>query len=604
MEGFSDNLIPSKTRGRLVVLLHGLMVGPESMRQVVKVIQDARPDADIYLPTLPYAIWHSTVPLADITSEVMKGIARTCAGRAAWGAENSSGAEYDEVILFGYSLGAVVARKAFIAAWGYAPDVAAADGDPSRVQPWARRVRTVIFLAGMNRGWLLNSALGYWESLLWRLGSFIGNVFLRGRATPFDIRRGAPFLVETRLQWLALTRRDQDRPDVAVVQMLGTIDDLVSPDDCIDFTIDMAGDQAFFLVEIPHTGHVDALQMKTPNGPGDGSVEAVRGEVLRSVLLFDRENLGKVAIKREYLADVLPPKPEPDVDNVVFVIHGIRDHGFWTQKIARKVRERAAAAGKSFRAVTATYGYFPMLPFVLPGKRREKVQWLMDQYTEARARYPRAEFSYVGHSNGTYLLARSLRDYPSARFKHVVFAGSVVRCDYDWASLLPAAPDGRGRVEKVLNYIASGDWVVALFPKGLEPIKPIDLGAAGHDGFIQADRHTDRIHQIRYIKGSHSAGIKESQWHEIAEFIVNGAPPSDDALRADHDLAATQDPKWRLAGRVAPGLLGFIIALIVGFALLLALAIPIGKPGALAATALVMVLLAYIWLLRTILLRV
>ena len=60
----------------------------------------------------------------------------------------------------------------------------------------------------------------------------------------------------------------------------------------------------------------------------------------------------------------------------------------------------------------------------------------MDRYAEARARYPRAELDYVGHSNGTYLAAKALHDYPAAHFKHIVFAGSVVRRDYDWLALI------------------------------------------------------------------------------------------------------------------------------------------------------------------------
>ena len=113
----------------------------------------------------------------------------------------------------------------------------------------------------------------------------------------------------------------------------------------------------------------------------------------------------------------------------------------------------------------------------------------MDQYTEARVRYPNAKFSYVGHSNGTYLVARALRDYAAAKFARIVFAGSVVRCDYDWEKYSKAA-DGEicrhSRVEKVLNYVATSDWVVAMFPKAMQLYRPIDLGGAGHDGFKQA----------------------------------------------------------------------------------------------------------------------
>jgi alpha-beta hydrolase superfamily lysophospholipase len=106
-----------------------------------------------------------------------------------------------------------------------------------------------------------------------------------------------------------------------------------------------------------------------------------------------------------------------------------------------------------------------LLPFLLPWARRKKVEWLMDQYTESKAKYPEAEFSYVGHSNGPYLLAGALRDYRCCRFKNVVFAGSVVHTDYDWSEFLGSQPQ---RVKVILNYVATSDAVVAFFPKAME----------------------------------------------------------------------------------------------------------------------------------------
>ena len=92
--------------------------------------------------------------------------------------------------------------------------------------------------------------------------------------------------------------------------------------------------------------------------------------------------------------------------HVVFVIHGIRDKGFWTKKIGRAIKERARDAGIRMRSVTSTYGYFALLPFIAPWTRQAKVEWLLDQYVGARALYPNAElFSYVGHSNGISRIA-------------------------------------------------------------------------------------------------------------------------------------------------------------------------------------------------------
>jgi hypothetical protein len=210
---------------------------------------------------------------------------------------------------------------------------------------------------------------------------------------------------------------------------------------------------------------------------------------------------------------------EPDVTDTVFIMHGIRDDGFWTHRIAKQVREPAKNA-LHIRARTPTYGYFAMLPFMLPWIRRQKVEWLMDQYVSVKAQFPNTEISYVGHSNGTYLAARALKDYAAANFKHLFFAGSVVKREYDWLGLLST-----GRVGKVHNARASADWVVALLPKSVEWSTKIDLGGAGFDGFDDAGKHPNLSQPKNFAHGGHSAAIIETQWPRIARFILEGTVP-------------------------------------------------------------------------------
>lgn len=160
----------------------------------------------------------------------------------------------------------------------------------------------------------------------------------------------------------------------------------------------------------------------------------------------------------------------------------------------------------------------------------------MDQYTEAVARYPNARFSYVGHSNGTYLLARALADYPAVRFHRVVFAGSVVRRTYDWRALRD-----RKQVDGVLNFVATADWVVAIFPKAFQTVRLSDLGSAGHDGFEAP------VGQVRYVCGGHGAALVEDNWDTIAKFVVDGTLEPKGEL-----LAPRQAWPVRLLGWVAP----------------------------------------------------
>ena len=184
----------------------------------------------------------------------------------------------------------------------------------------------------------------------------------------------------------------------------------------------------------------------------------------------------------------------------------------------------------------------------------------MDHYVLMRALYPGAKFSYVGHSNGAYLLARALLHYPAAKFHHVVFVGSVVRRDYPWSVPLPDKSENRpGQIDKILNYVATEDWVVAIFGKALQTFTGLfDIGSSGYDGFDEHRRETrhPNLHEAKFVVGSHGAGIREAHWNDIARFIVKGEPPTNDVPRdAPPEWKAVQPRLLRLASSGAAVLL-------------------------------------------------
>jgi hypothetical protein len=233
---------------------------------------------------------------------------------------------------------------------------------------------------------------------------------------------------------------------------------------------------------------------------------------------------------------------DPKVLNVAFVMHGIRDDGYWTHRLAKAIKEHAAKQNLRFEAITAIYGYFAMLPFVLSWIRSQKVEWLMDLYVSAKARFPSATFHYVGHSNGTYLAAKALEQYPAARFGHIYFAGSVVRTDFDWPAYV-----NEKRVQKI--HIARGatDWVVALLPKSLDYFT--DLGGVGFEGTERGGGTGYSIGGYGY--GGHGGAIREAHWSRIAGFVVNGVKPSETSwpVAVAGDVGANAEPPEELFAR-------------------------------------------------------
>lgn len=589
--GKDDGLDPGMPGGALVVVLHGLNGSPSGMRGVVAAVRAAFPGATIFCPRLPYAFALSLALPEQISASVV-GKIDTLMARG----------DHDRIVLVGHSLGSLVARKAAIIAHGEFFDAPFEPGLEEFVgkRPWADRIDRIVMLAGLARGWSLSAARNPLMAALWSVAILLGDVLVNGRLTLLLTRQGAPFIVQTRLQWLALVAHAKRARPIDVVQLLGSQDNTVAPDDTIDFAVDVANDN-FVLIELPNTDHASATVM---DGVGNHDrswrfTQALLKSPIELRAVRDAQNR-PIAIPNIFAGNGAPPERDPRVTDVVFVIHGIRDRGFWTRKIAQKVMEQVVQTGRTARAMTLSYGYLAMVPFVLPWMRRAKVRWMMDSYAEWRALYPNADFFYVGHSNGTYLAARALKDYPAARFKRIAFAGSVVRRQYDWAGTIT----GKWRqVDAVMNYVASQDWVVAIFPNGLSRIRALDLGSAGHHGFDQlacsdpvpqiggrvsaVKIGPETSYQIDYVAGGHGAGIRESQWDDIARFIVHGDPPE----RVDIDYVPRQAGWVIVLGWLPPLSLALIIVVAgaIGVALV-KLALAIGLFGWIAFALYLLVL--------------
>lgn len=472
----------------LVVVLHAPTSCPEKMAGVTSAVMNTMGDADLLIPKLPLHLASNADPAA-ITIALLETIDNAEQQR-----QGQLDEGYAEIILIGHCVGALLARKLYVFAQGENDD-AVFEATLDR-RPWAHKVTRIILLAALNRGWSIESNLPRAKSVLLRFGEGIARLLNKGHLW-LSCRRGADFITELRIQWLSMLRHN-DRPALTI-QLLGSSDDLVIQDDDIDLQIG----KNFIYLEVPRSGHKNIIDF-------EGEAGAVRRAVFADALTASEQQLQN---KNELQ---IAPEHEPDatVRNVVFIVHGIRDHGFWTNRVARRIQRAAREEGQKYITITSSYGYFPMWPFIFSYfKRQMNVFWLMDQYTLALAKYPNARFSFVGHSNGTYLLASALKMYPSCRFDRVVFAGSVIRTTFPWDRMIAA-----GRIREIRNFVATNDWVVAVFPGVYEQLGISDLGRSGSDGFkphLPVDQH-------KWVGGGHNAAIKEDTWQSIAEFIVKG----------------------------------------------------------------------------------
>lgn len=501
-------------KSELVVVLHGILQSSRRIDGLVEAITEHCPQADVWVPLLPY---HSV--LAVIRPETLVDRLHEDLDRI-W----RKGA-YRSLRIVGHSLGGLFGRALMLSG----RDALRQRAEEGR--PWTegggwywadtdQDSDRLVLLAAINRGVGITRHMGPLKVLVTALGFGLAGLmrFFFLQSTLMGAARGARFLTRMRLRWL---EEDHRFPLPLAVQLLGSVDDLVSPDD----KIDSVTGANFRYIDVDSTGHMSIIDMgekaKLRDGEELTDEQKHRREVLGHALTYSPAQLEAEEIRPWQLASAEPADLERwnQVKHVVFVVHGIRDEGHWTDKIARRVWKRAGRPQDgSLEKVVDSYGYFGMGPFLLPWVRWKKVAWLLERYLEARAKYPTAKLSYIGHSHGTYVLAKALETYKECCFHNVVFAGSVVRENYNWEKLIPH------QVHQVVNVVATSDWAVAFFPRLFDLYNLQDLGGAGHNGFSQA-KEDGPVFTVRYAIGAHGAGIEEGVWNAIADFVLDGGPP-------------------------------------------------------------------------------
>ncbi|WP_280153088.1 hypothetical protein [Piscinibacter sp. XHJ-5] len=541
---------------------------------VLNALTNRLPNAEIWAPDLDMGMFSMRAPelLASDLFQIIDAKLRTSP-------------QIESIVLLSYSAGSLIARRVFCMAHG-----AGDDGTVSSAPaPWANLIDRLVVLAGITRGWEFSSAspahVRFLGPILIGLAKLVG-WWRRASGEPpsstpmiVQLKRGAPFVVSTRIQYINVlhmlrARMERSHPSPlrapgglpSTVFLVGAKDEYISPADCTE----LGPRNEFAFIELHGSNHTEALHID-----GIDPAASERKERLAAAIVDDFQGLASRswAVPADDIDDYLDPMDIADsgtaavarplqVQLAVMVIHGIRDNGFWTKRVARELKTVGRRSGIVVRSPTPSYGYFSMLDFVKPGGRQEATYWFMERYADVRSHFPSAKISFVGHSNGTYIAARALELCPAIKFDRIVFAGSVVRRSFRWGRFT-------GRVNAVLNYVGSADGVVAFLPAVFEflHLRWLDVGGAGAFGFRDAEPppsvakplpnestspHVE-LSEFRFVPGGHGAAISEQFWPEIAEFVVLGKQP--DRRPAER----TDRTRWLF--RCAPVITGLGVAL-------------------------------------------
>ncbi|HEX5809469.1 MAG TPA: hypothetical protein VFY25_12455 [Anaerolineales bacterium] len=424
---------------------------------------------------------------------------------------------YKRIILIGYSMGALLIRKAYVYGKGSEEDRQIPNN--TTANEWTKHVERIILLAGINRGWSLDNRpknMGLVRFHSWRY-------VLAPIARPLpilrmlkEIERGSPFVINLRIQWIRLIQREPE--EIApVVQLLGTIDSLVTAADDRDLYVH----RDFLFIPVEGTDHSSLIRFD------DSEVgQRARRKFIEALTEPIRTLRDNYAEQQHITYEFLPQEER----HIVFLLHGIRDYGAWTGELREEFGRLANQLQLPVpKVVTAKYDFFSFARFMLsrflPRQRHKYLLWFMDQYTEQIATFPNREskVSFVGHSNGTYLLASALLQYQTVRIHRASFAGSVVPREYPWERIITK----EGRLGALRNDIAATDWAVAFFPKLFDQLNVSDVGSGGFDGFN--DNAANQL-EGRYYKGQHGAAIQPGSYESIARFILTGQIQRDRSL--------------------------------------------------------------------------
>lgn len=513
----------------IVVIIGGWGPGGRIGAQFCATVSEGLSGVRVWSPPLQLAIF-STADPEEVAQKLFQDIDAYLANQPSVG-----------ITFVGYSAGSLLARRVFCICHGYRT----LDRSLGPKASWADRVHRMVVLAGITRGWVFSTAapasIRFFSPLLYSAACFWAA--LAGLAKhphrprkPFiwTLQRGSPFVVATRIQYVSAidtVRTKGAHPNASLdltaagipstVFLLGSRDEFISPADCSE----LGPRPEFVFGELPGSNHIEATQIS-----GNGALDEVRRKRLLAALSLRFDDLAKEAwtIQSSDIDDYLDPMDlvdqkvgskvnAADVSQVVMIVHGIRDSGFWTKRIAREIKTLARDLKIDVRAPSPTYGYFSMWDFIKPGGRSRATRWFMERYADVYCRFPSAEISFVGHSNGTYIAANAMRQCPAIKFGRIVFAGSVVRRDYQWLQCSQA--------DKILNYVGSSDSVVAFLPAVFEKLKlrRLDVGGAGAFGFEQQGTS---MHEIEFVDGGHGVAISEPFWLEIAAFSLQGTVPT------------------------------------------------------------------------------
>lgn len=177
------------------------------------------------------------------------------------------------------------------------------------------------------------------------------------------------------------------------------------------------------------------------------------------------------------------PRPVMTQKHVIVLIHGIRTHGAWQDKVAAVLQSHPGTV-----PVIVGFGYFDIFSFWFPVLfRASPIERVEREIRGVIKDNQGALVSVVAHSFGTYIISQILTKRPDLQFHRLLLCGAIVDRTFAWDALRSYPTDG------VVNDVGTRDKLPAV-----AKLVSWGYGSSGTFGF--------RTHKVkdRYFDFDHS----------------------------------------------------------------------------------------------------
>jgi hypothetical protein len=513
---FADT--PRSDAKGLTVLVAGVRDPKGLIRRTAVVARDAVPNHDLLIIRLDGALL-SNARANDVAGQIENLISAQNARMLA-----ANGTDYAKITLVGHSIAALLVRKAVLfASQGFGIDRSGFEGSVAQVDaPWRKRLDRIVLLAGLNGGWSRKTniwvAMGAGALNYMGVGQFL-----------LDLERGEPFVENLRSEWLDLMRAPYGQCAPQVVQLLGSNDWAVPPDNELDLSASIDGriNPGFIFQTMEASSHVSVLDMiATANQ--ELRLQARRAGQFTDALALPWDDLASNGFSRSARENNDIMAAQAKIKAVVVVYHGLRDNQAWSESPDLALTNLFGARTDVIISRESP-PFVPRFSFLFDifGRREASVRWLSEKLVRLKAEYPGAKISIIAHSQGSYAAGTVAQRFGALSFENVVLAGSLLPHSFPWGTIIKSGGakrvvNLRARADILSGILAAAFQFMPAYAPLLGRLRLFQIGDSGFSGFAWV--HND-MGEVASLDGGHDYFLESRKAIRFAiAFAMQGSP--------------------------------------------------------------------------------